>query len=449
MKRTTLARRSVAVAGISVLALAGCGDSGSSDGGSAGGGSDPASTAGSTSESSSASAQECEPETPTEAEGDGVLTIGSVLPQTGNLAFLGPPEFAAVQLAVNEINENGGYNGQDVVYLEGDSGDTNTDIASSTVQRLLSADVDTIVGAASSGVSFTILDAITGAGVVQISPANTAPDFTCASDSGLYFRTAPSDVLQGRVMGDLVVGDGYVDIGVMAIDDPYGTGLAANVRGAVEAGGGSIAGGDPIIYNPQAPNYSAEVAQLAETNPEAIVLIGFDESLRVIPELISQGIGPSEVPLYLVDGNLANYSGDGLEPGALLNTKGTLPGAAATGDFRERLLEVDPALDQFSYAPESYDAVIMTALAAVAAGDDSGASIASQLPAVSRDGTACSAYVECLELLEAGEDIDYQGVSGPVEFSDLGDPTQATIGIYSYVEDNSYENESYVEGSLD
>ncbi|MEJ5944748.1 ABC transporter substrate-binding protein [Pseudokineococcus basanitobsidens] len=449
MKRTILARRTAALVGVSALALAGCGDSGSDDA-SAPAASDAPSASSSAAPSSTATAgvEECEPETPPEATGDGVLTIGSLLPQTGNLAFLGPPEFAGVQLAVQEINENGGYNGQDVAYSEGDSGDTNTDIASTTVQRLLGQDVDAIVGAASSGVSFTVIDAITGAGVVQISPANTAPDFTCAEDSGLYFRTAPSDVLQGRVMGDLVVGDGYLDIGVMAIDDPYGTGLAANVQETIEAGGGSIAGGEPIIYNPQAPNYSAEVAQLAETDPEAIVLIGFDESLRVIPELISQGIGPSEVPLYLVDGNLANYSDDGLEPGALLGTKGTLPGAASTGDFRDRLLEVDPSLQDFSYAPESYDAVIMTALAAVAAGDDSGASIASQLPAVSREGTECSTYAECLELLQAGEDIDYQGVSGPVEFSDLGDPTEATIGIYSYVEDNSYENDSYVEGSV-
>ena len=448
MTRSTLAWRTVAVAGVAALALTGCGGDDGADS-TPGGSGDPTASAsepadGATEEASA----DCEPETPEPAEGDGVLTIGSVLPQTGNLAFLGPPEFAGVQLAVNEINEAGGFNGQDVAYQEGDSGDTATDIASQTVGSLLSADTDAIVGAASSGVSFTILDQITGGGVVQISPANTSPDFTCAEDSGLYFRTAPSDVLQGRVMGNLVVEDGYVDVGVMAIDDPYGTGLAENVTTALESGGAGVAGGEPIIYNPQAPNFSAEVSQLAQTEPEAIVLIGFDESLRIIPELISQGIGPNDVPLYLVDGNLANYSDDGLEPGSLIGTKGTLPGAAAGEDFQGRLLEVDPSLQDFSYAPESYDAVVLVALAAQAAGDDSGASIAAELPGVSREGTACTTYAECLELLTAGEDIDYDGISGPVEFSDLGDPTEATIGVYEYVEDNSYENVDYVEGSL-
>ena len=57
-------------------------------------------------------------------EGDGELTIGTLLPITGSLAFLGPPEFAGVKLAIKEINENGGYNGKDVKYIEGDSGDT-------------------------------------------------------------------------------------------------------------------------------------------------------------------------------------------------------------------------------------------------------------------------------------------------------------------------------------
>ncbi|MEJ5915526.1 ABC transporter substrate-binding protein [Pseudokineococcus sp. 1T1Z-3] len=447
MKRTTLATRAVAVAGVAALVLVGCGDGG--DDGAAP--SDESSATGSVDtpdEAATGGSEDCEPETPTPAEGDGVLTIGSLLPQTGTLSFLGPPEFAGVELAVQEINEAGGVLGQDVAYLEGDSGDTTTDIASLTVQRLLNADADVIVGAASSAVSLTVIDAITGAGVVQFSPANTSPQFTCISDSGLYFRTAPSDVLQGRVMGDLVVGDGFLDVGIMALDDAYGTGLAENVTATIEAGGGSIAGGSPIIYNPNAATFSAEVSQLAGTDPEAIVLIGFDETLQIIPELISQGIGPSEVPLYLVDGNLANYSEDALEPGALLGTQGTLPGAAATGDFQDRLLAVDPSLQDFSYAPESYDAVILSALAAVAADDDSGASIATELPGVSRDGTACSSFAECAELLANGEDIDYQGVSGPIELSDLGDPTEATIGIYSYVEDNSYVNERYVEGSL-
>jgi branched-chain amino acid transport system substrate-binding protein len=135
---------------------------------------------------------------------DGTLTIGTLLPQTGSLAFLGPPEFAGVDLAIKEINEAGGVLGKDVAKVDSDSGDTSTNIASQSVDRLLSQNVDAIVGAASSGVSLTVIDKITGAGVVQISPANTSPDFTDYPDKDLYFRTAPSDVLQGRILGNQI-----------------------------------------------------------------------------------------------------------------------------------------------------------------------------------------------------------------------------------------------------
>ena len=69
----------------------------------------------------------------------GPLKIGSLLPETGNLAFLGPPEFAGVDLAVKEINDAGGVLGQPVEHIRGDSGDTSTDIAQKTVDSHIAA----------------------------------------------------------------------------------------------------------------------------------------------------------------------------------------------------------------------------------------------------------------------------------------------------------------------
>ena len=115
-------------------------------------------------------------------ENSGPLKIGSLLPETGNLAFLGPPEFAGVDLAVADINAAGGVLGQDVEHIRGDSGDTSTDIAQQTVDSHISAGVSAIVGAASSGVSLTVIDKISSAGIVQISPANTSPDLTSYAD---------------------------------------------------------------------------------------------------------------------------------------------------------------------------------------------------------------------------------------------------------------------------
>jgi hypothetical protein len=156
------------------------------------------------------------------------------------------------------------------------------------------------------------------------------------------------------------------------------------------------------------------------------------------------------VPLYLVDGNTGNALGEDLPPGLLEGVKGSIPGAEATEEFRQRLLEVDPALTDFSYAAESYDAVIISALAAVAAESDAGTDIGAEIPGVTRDGTECTSFQECVDLLNEGEDIDYNGVSGPIELSDAGDPTQASVGIYTYGPDNRLTDDiQYNEGSLE
>ncbi len=113
------------------------------------------------------------------------------------------------------------------------------------------------------------------------------------------------------------------------------------------------------------------------------------------------------------------------------------------------MLEVNPDLDDFSYAPESYDAAILIALAAIAAGDDSGESISANLVAVSKEGTKCTTFEECAGLLEDGEDIDYDGVSGPVEFSDAGDPT-AGHGRHLPVRPGQHVHQpEYFEGQLE
>jgi len=431
--------RGVAAIGVAALTLSACG--GGEDGDTAGTGTGTDTGGGTATEE-----PQGEP-----AEGDGTLTIGSLLPQTGNLAFLGPPEFAGVELAIQEINEAGGVLGNEVRYVEGDSGDTSQDIANPTVDRLLSEGVDVIVGAASSGVSFNVIDKITNAGVVQFSPANTSPDFTDYDDNGLYFRTAPSDVLQGRILGETILADGYTNVGIIALQDPYGEGLAENISQAVEDGGGSLSPGNVVFYDPAAANFDAQVGEIAAANPEAVVLIGFDESARVIQSMVGQGIGPQEVPLYLVDGNTGNALGEDLPPGLLEGVRGSIPGAEATEEFRNRLLEVDPALTDFSYSAESYDAVIISALAAVAAGNDSGEAIGREIPDVTRGpGQDCTTFEECRDLLEAGEDINYNGVSGPIELSDNGDPTEASVGIYTYGPDNRLLPEvDYQSGSLE
>jgi len=370
-------------------------------------------------------------------KGDGALTIGTVLPQTGTLAYLGPPEFAGVDLAVKEINEAGGVLGKPVKTIHTDSGDSTTNIASQSVDKLLAQNTDAIIGAASSSVSKLIIDKVTRAGVIQFSAANTSDEFTTIKDDGLYFRTAPPDKLQGRVLGDLIVADGNDTVAIMAMQDSYGSGLADQVSRSAADGGAEVV--ERVDYDPKAADFSADVAKIKAVKPKAIVLIGFEETAKVVQELVKQGVSAARTRWYMVDGNMSNTNFRQIPKGTLKGVKGTIPGAAAPGAFQKRLREVDPDLEEYTYAAEAYDAANLIALAAEAAGDDAGVPVAAKLAEVSKGGEKCQDFASCAESLKAGRDIDYEGVSGPVDFNDVGDPSVATIGVYQYGEDNGFD----------
>jgi branched-chain amino acid transport system substrate-binding protein len=362
---------------------------------------------------------------------DTPLKFGSILPTTGTLAFLGPPEIAGVNLGVKEVNDAGGVLGKPISVVHRDSGDTTTDIATQSVTDLLSQDVSGIIGAASSGVSKTVINQITGAGVVQFSPANTSPEFTDWDDKGLYWRTAPSDVLQGRTLGNYIMSCGAQTVGMIVLNDAYGTGLQANITETVEGAGGQVVAAE--LFNEGDSQFSSQVDAVVAAKPDAIVIITFDQAKSIVPLLTGKGIDPSS--MFMVDGNTTDYSKD-LEPGTLEGAQGTIPGPFTGETFQKALLEIDPDLTSWSYAGESYDAVNLMSLAAEAAGSTEGTAIAEQLEAVSKDGEKCFDFAGCVTLLRNGEDIDYDGISGPVSFDENGDPTEAAIGIYQYDENN-------------
>ena len=76
----------------------------------------------------------------------------------------------------------------------------------------------------------SFIDCIVAEGIITFSPANTSPDFTTWDDNGLYWRTAPSDLLQGEVLGNLIAEDGNENLGIIYLNDAYGTGLSASSR---------------------------------------------------------------------------------------------------------------------------------------------------------------------------------------------------------------------------
>ena len=373
-----------------------------------------------------------------EQDGDLVLKLGTALPLTGNLAFLGPPEEAGAALAIDEINA--ANKGITVDATFGDSGDTDNKAYDTEIPRLLGAGVQAIVGAASSGVSLQFIDRVIAECVIHFSPANTSAAFTDYEDKGLYFRTAPSDVLQGEVLGNLIAEDGHQRISMIVLNDSYGTGLAQFTTEAFEAAGGEVIAAP--TYNTGDTNFTSQISEALAGDPDAIVLVTFDEAKTIVPELTSQFPGKD---LYFVDGNLTNYSAD-FAPGTLEGAKGTYPGVneAKIADFVAKL---DPnwqargnaALELNAYGPETYDAVIVLALAALEARSTQGANMSEKLQEVSGgsgNGTKCTSFAECADIINGGGTADYDGPSGAITFNDVGDPTDGNILIQQFDGDN-------------
>ena len=181
----------------------------------------------------------------------------------------------------------------------------------------------------------------------------------------------------------------------------------------------------------------------------AIVLLGLSESTTVIGDLIDAGIGPQDVTLYLCDGNMDNSLADGLPAGALEGVKGTIPGALADPQMQAAFLAVNPSLTNFVFAPETYDAVVITALAAEAAGSVAPADIAAQIPLVTAiRNTACTTYAECRDLLKAGEAISYRGPSGARALLPNGDPSVAAMVIWQFGADDQIAPVDEVDGDV-
>lgn len=366
---------------------------------------------------------------------DLTLKVGQLAPQSGSLAVLGPPQIAAAKLAVDDIN-NADLGIQIELVLR-DEGDTSIDVATGSVTDLLSQGVSAISGAAASAQTRNIYEQVTSAGVVLMSPSNTGLDLSTIDDNDLYWRTAPSDLLQGEVLGNLIAEDGNSTLGIIFQNDAYGTGFADTTKKAFESAGGEVVA--ESSYNTGDTNFTTQISDVTAQSPDAIAIISFDQAKIIIPELVGGGFPGDKI--YLTDGNRLDYS-DVFAPGLIKGAKATTPGLdlETLGDFTDRLLEVDPSLTDFTYAAESYDNIVLFALAAYAANDTSGTKIAEylrQISGSSGDGEKVTDFQQGAALLEKGEQIDYDGLSGPITFDENGDPTGATIGVYEYQDDNT------------
>lgn len=366
-------------------------------------------------------------------QGEGVETeqavkIGTLLPLTGDLAAYGGPMEDGARLAIDQVNENGGVLGSEITIVSRDS--ETSEIASVDAMNQLATidNVPAVIGAAGSGPSLAIIDTAITNKIVQISPSNTGPDFTTYADDGFYWRTVPSDALQGKAMTKLANESGYVNVSTIVINNAYGVGFEGVFKEEFEKLGGTVI--NQVKYDATGATFDSEVDKVSANDPDAIILVGYPDTGSIIIKsayqkgvmdtsdwLFSEGMRTDELAEKVGKDSDGNY--------IVAGSVGTTPDPRATGPAHEvfaAAYEAEYGQEPVTFSSNTYDAAAIIALAIESAGSADGTAIRDAIPGVANaPGEEVSDIGTALALIRNGTEINYQGASGEITFDSVGD----------------------------
>lgn len=359
------------------------------------------------------------------------IKLGTSLGFTGPLESMAPAMQAGAELAVKEVSESGLLlDGSTVTLVQGDSTCADAAAATATVERLITAEkVKGIVGGMCSGETIASLENVAVPnGIVMISPSATSPALSEIEDEGLFFRTSPSDARQGEVMADIIMDKGLNTVAVTYTNNDYGKGLAESFQAAFEEKGGTVTVNS--AHEDGKADYSAEVAALAASGGEALVVAGY----------VDQG-GSGVVRAALDTGAFDTFVfPDGMVGQALVDNFGAeIDGSfgqnpAAEGEGRDVYVSMaeEAGFDGTgAFSAEAYDAAALMLLGMAAAGSsDPGAYKEKIMDIANEPGEKIlpGELAKGLEIINGGGDIDYVGATS-VELVGAGE----SAGIYREV----------------
>ena len=348
------------------------------------------------------------------ADAHGPVTLGISLGFTGPLESLAPPMAAGAEMAMAEVTASGQLlGGKAITSVRGDSTCIDASAAVAVAERLITSDgVDGIVGAMCSGATTAMLTNVAVPnGMVMISPSATSPALSTVEDNGLFFRTAPSDARQGVVMAEILMDRGIDNVAVTYTNNDYGLGLANSFAEAFAAAGGTVT--LVAAHEDERADYSAEVGALASAGGDALVVAGYVD-----------GGGSGIIRAALDTGAFDTFVfPDGMVGQALVDNFGTeingsfgqFPGTDSDGAEIYHNMASAAGFDGTSaFSKEAYDAAALIMLAMQAAGSTVPADYALHVMNVANapgEQILPGQLGRALELIAAGQDIDYVGAS--------------------------------------
>lgn len=365
------------------------------------------------------------------------VNVGILFDYTGALAEFGPGMENGARMAADQINAaSEAVFGGPIINLVVEDAATEASVGVDRARKLVDTDgVVAIVGALASGVTVAVAEAVTiPSEVILISPASTSPLISILDDNDYLFRTVASDATQGIVggmlaRGEIIDGNVFETASIFYVNSPYGQGLADAFTGAFEARGGTVLA--TVAHPEQAqPTYSAELEALLADDPDVILAVSY----------------PGQATLYMaeardlfdftswqyVDGTQSNEIVDAVGADVIEGQYGTGPGAdpewSGAVAFREQFEALHGDLPNLPFIDTTYDAVVSIGLAAAWAHANGQELTSSSVRDALREvniagGTNISIgdFEAALEAIAAGQDIDYTGAAGTVDFDELGD----------------------------
>ena len=355
------------------------------------------------------------------------LIIGHLNAFTGSLSYFGETHLNAVNLAAKHINDAGGIHGAQIEIIERDTG-VNPVQGVDAARALVSVErAVAIVGSLASGVTLAVAEAVTiPQGVLQVTGASTSPAITVLEDNDFLFRTAVSDAAQGVVLARVAQEQGYSTVGIMYINNAYGDGLTAQFEETFNSLGGTVTA--KVAHEESQPTFTSELEKATEGDPDVLIAISYPGQAEIYLRESLEG-GYADKFLF-VDATKSPEMMEVVGWAALDGTLGTAQGAPdspALQVFQSAYAETYGEEVQHPFTSETYDATVLIALAAAKAGTTTDSTaIRDALRSVANPpgqvvGPGVAGIIEALELIAAGEDINYEGAAGTVDFDDNGD----------------------------
>lgn len=351
------------------------------------------------------------------------VTVGVLVPLTGELGEFGKIVADAVQLGVDEINAAGGTKCGPLRTVVADTGGSAEQAIREATKMIDSEGAVAILGPAS-GEMVALVDLAKRKMTPMMSPY--AGTITLNEIGGDYvYRTVSSDLGDGAASGLWLTDKGYKTVAFLVQNEESTISPAQIAKQAVEAAGIELT--DFIIYNPGQPSYQAELISVLSHNPDAIYLAGGQESgVTVLKEAAAGGFEGE----WLLTADLAVPEVfEALDP-RILNDRAyveiaeadsTLPEFKAFSELTQAKLGGAPG----PFAANSYDMAMLTGISLEAAEACTGEGLNAVLRDVTEGGDKVTTFAEAKAAIAEGKDIDYEGASGPLTMDESGTPAGA------------------------